>query len=307
LTFLREDPEGPFCGYVDDWPMEGFKEMSPRWSRWGFEKDQKELMLKSDWHTLPQEGAEKDLFVPRLGRAGKMKQAPPRFLAFARAFRDVNRGLFQHLVGVLKELAVARLSLEHVDTDGSLLMSELAQCIEMHGHLGVIEAQVWWGDEPLTLPSHKDGATSLLHLGLTLGGCRTLRVGTYPAPDDGFASKTLDEPSVWDTAAWLRSGQLATGLKDLRMVRGCAYLSSPYCFEHGVRYERGSRSDPIIALQCRVAFPPELGRMLNDMRDDLMLAVSGSVACLLKRTSESGELRMPSLEEVIARCPPGAH
>mmetsp|Transcript_182859 Transcript_182859/g.445178 ORF Transcript_182859/g.445178 Transcript_182859/m.445178 type:complete len:239 (-) Transcript_182859:59-775(-) len=227
-------------------------------------------------------------------------RAPPRYMAFAQAFRDANKDLFKHLASVLKELAVARMSLEHVDTDGSALMSELAQCIEKHGHLGVMEAQVWWGDEPLTLPSHKDGATSLLHLGLTLGGVRTLRVGTYPSIDDGKPSKGRAEPSVWDTMAWLRDGQLATGLKDVRMVRGCAYLSSPYCFEHGVRYERGTRNDPIIALQCRVAFSPDLGMSLNNMRDDLMLAVSNSVASLLKRTSESGKLRMPSLEEVLA-------
>jgi len=304
LSFLREDPEGPFSGDVDDWPVDGLEKATPRWSKWGFEKDKREAMLKSDWHTLPQEGADKELFVPRLGKAGRMQRAPPRFIAFAKAFRDVNKSLFKHLAGALKELAVWRMSLEHVDTDGSLLMSELAQCIETHGHLGVIEAQVWWGDEPLTLPSHKDGATSLLHLGLTLGGTRTVRVGTYPSQTDGFAEKAKEEPSVWDMTAWLKDGQLVSGLKDVRMVRGCAYLSSPYCFEHGVRYERGTRLDPIIALQCRVAFSPELGRMLNGMRDDLMLAVSKSVASLLKRSSESGELRMPSLQEVVARYTP---
>lgn len=300
LTFLREDPDGPFSSRVDEWPRgEAFigGEEHSRWRKWGFVRDRREQLLKSDWHTLPQD--ELVLFVPRMGKAATVQRAPPRYLAFAKAFRDVNRDLFKSLASALKELAVARMGLDTIDTDGSLLMTLLAQCIEQQGGLGVIEAQVWWGDEPVTLPSHKDGATSLLHLGLTLGGTRTLRVGTYPSPDDWPASKGRAEASVWDTPAWTRAGQLASGLKDLRQVRGCAYLSSPYCFEHGVRCERGTRDEPVIALQCRVAFSPELGPMLNGMRDDLMLAVSSSVASLLKRTSESGQLRMPSLEEVL--------
>jgi len=321
VAYLRDDPDGPFAKRVDAWPTGEQPPANSRWHRWGFQRDAKEFILKADWHAVPHLGPTADLFVPRLAKKGSLKRAPKRYLAFAEAFRAANQPCWSAMVKALQDLKRARedqllkaslAALEAGETalmerSGGDLVAAIIRALVAQRHFGVLEAQVWWGEAPRKLPSHKDGATSLLHLGLTLGGCRTLRVGTYPAPDDGFASKTLDEPSVWDTAAWLRSGQLATGLKDLRMVRGCAYLSSPYCFEHGVRYERGSRSDPIIALQCRVAFPPELGRMLNDMRDDLMLAVSGSVACLLKRTSESGELRMPSLEEVIARCPPGAH
>merc|ERR1712043_51507 len=102
--------------------------------------------------------------------------------------------------------------------------------------------------------------------GVTLGGRRTLRIGTYASAGELPQQKGQKE-DVWDTWAWSMNGVLAAGLKDVRMTGGCAYLSAPYCFEHGVRYEKGSVEEPVIALQFRCAFDAVLGARLNDKRD----------------------------------------
>merc|ERR1712062_12291 len=89
-----------------------------------------------------------------------------------------------------------------------------------------------------------------------------------------------------------------TTKRKTKMMRGSSYISSPYVFEHGVRFERGSRNDPIISLQCRFAFDPNVGQKLNGKRSDFMNAISSAIAGQLQRSSERGELRMPSIEEV---------
>merc|ERR1711879_758165 len=97
------------------------------------------------------------------------------------------------------------------------------------------------GEGNLILPSHRDGAASLLHMGLTLGGCRTLRVGAFAEPNE----VSTKEKDVWDTWNWCHIGQLTRDLKDIKMSKGSAYISAPYCFEHGVRFEEGTRDEPI--------------------------------------------------------------
>eukprot|EP00747_Dinoflagellata_sp_TGD_P032150 gnl/TRDRNA2_/TRDRNA2_135774_c1_seq1.p1 gnl/TRDRNA2_/TRDRNA2_135774_c1~~gnl/TRDRNA2_/TRDRNA2_135774_c1_seq1.p1 ORF type:complete len:454 (+),score=62.33 gnl/TRDRNA2_/TRDRNA2_135774_c1_seq1:194-1363(+) len=297
-TFLREDPEGPFAGTVDDWPADTLDQNSAacsRWQRWGFEIDAREAILKADWHTLPHLGESARLFVPRMGKPGSIQKAPSRYIAFAEAFRVANKSCFDAIVEALKKLAAH--ALDQHGTVAARLVSSLIECIEGKGHFGVVEAQVWWGDEKLLLPSHKDGATSLLHLGVTLGGIRTLRVGTFMSPDEAPDNKWLVE-DVWDSWGWSQNGMLAAGLKDVRMTRGSCYLSSPWCFEHGVRYEVGSRKEPVIALQCRFAFKPDLGNQVNRNRDDLMLDISTLIATTLRDYSERGKLRMPTVQEV---------
>jgi len=90
------------------------------------------------------------------------------------------------------------------------------------------------------------------------------------------------------------------------MTRGCAYLSSPYVFEHGVEYQSGSWEEPVIALQCRLAFDAEPGKELNGLRDSVMRDVSNTIAKALCQASACGDLRMPGMEEILeaeARVP----
>mmetsp|Transcript_16291 Transcript_16291/g.46497 ORF Transcript_16291/g.46497 Transcript_16291/m.46497 type:complete len:892 (-) Transcript_16291:76-2751(-) len=296
MAYLRDDPEGPFLGGVDDWPDDSDQAAS-RWRQWGFQEDAKEAILKADWHTLPQLGQIAELFVPRLAKLGMIRRAPTRYMALMQAFRAVNQGCFETLAASLRELSVVWFQKEGADI--SNLVQHVVACLKGQRHFGMMEVQVWWGEGSLTLPSHKDGATSLLHLGLTLGGSRTLRIGTFASADETSSTRAEEkDKDVWDTFQWSHNRQLAAGLKDAKMMRGSAYISSPYVFEHGVRFERGSRNDPIISLQCRFAFEPDVGKQLNAKRNDLMHDISSAIAGQLQRSCERGELRMPSILEV---------
>jgi len=138
---------------------------------------------------------------------------------------------------------------------------------------------------------------------VTLGGRRILRAGVFRSCDVPDAEVPWWEPNagkdnVWDEGLWGAQGPQGGGLRDLVMTHGSAYLSSPYCFEHGVRYQAGSMEEPVIALQCRFAFDAALGEQLNDLRDGVMWDISNTISEVLGAASARGELRMPALEEL---------
>eukprot|EP00415_Alexandrium_ostenfeldii_P004514 UN4514 len=142
------------------------------------------------------------------------------------------------------------------------------------------------------LPSHIDGATSLLHLGLTLAGQRTVRLGVFSSPD----AESKSEISVWNSELWSEDN-----LKDELMTEGKAYISSPFCFEHGVHYARTERHEPVTALQFRLAFRGEIGPELNNARaEGTMHWISRVIAGVLAVAGDGGMLRMPCLDEVKA-------
>jgi len=317
--YLRDDPDGPFAMAFSQKPQDRAQaeyevtaEDMEHWLRWGFEVDEHERIMKADWHTLPGVGDQAKLFIPRLGKPGALKQAPPRCVAFAEAFRMANLRCWSALVQALQDLQVRR-ELEHDITwtaRGSRLVGSLIRCVSERGHFGVMEAQVWWGNRLLTLPSHKDGATSLLHLGVTLSGKRTVRVGAFNTCDTREAAKAqglvklpTEEPAdgmenVWDDKLWTRLQAKNGTRKDYQQRLGSIYLSAPYCFEHGVRFEASTKQAPIMSLQCRFAFEPHLGQEMNRLRDNVMWDISHTISEVLRRMSEMGHLRMPSLEEV---------
>merc|ERR1711879_610534 len=169
-------------------------------------------------------------------------------------------------------------------------MGDVADCFPEFRHFGAIEAQIWLGNKAMQLPSHKDGATSLLHLGLTLGGQRTLRVGTFPSDSSASPSLNPKEENVWNERLW------GDRLTDVTMTPGSAYVSSPFCFEHAVKYE--NTASPVIALQFRMAYTQELGTKLNKERSDDMLEVIKVVSHCLHDCSQAGVFRMPSLVDL---------
>uniref|UniRef100_A0A7S1S743 Uncharacterized protein n=1 Tax=Alexandrium catenella TaxID=2925 RepID=A0A7S1S743_ALECA len=193
------------------------------------------------------------------------------------------------------------------------MFDPIASCLQSSRHFGVLEAQVRWGRHGLSGPSHKDGATSLLHLGLTLSGRRVLRVGSFPSGssagnrqfnpwnegrlptnmDEKDRELALGESEVWDEDLWPSSY-----LKDVEMAPGSAYLSSPFCVEHAVRYCGCEEDEPVVAVQCRFGFSGTLGKELNDDRSEDMREVVGVIAESLRAASASGQLRMPTLGEV---------
>lgn len=295
-AYLRDDPKGPAWGSV----LDNYDARTP----WHF--DEHESLLKADWHTLAP-GA-KEVFQPRRAAVVKMPQAPPRIYAFAKAFRDQNIPVWNSIAHSLRAL-----KMEPSEDVGSLADIFL-HALQERLHFGTVEVQVGRGNQ-ITLPSHKDGASSLLHLSLTLGGCRTLRMGRYTrrhsAPKDlpNFAanrhlpSKTRDrlrrerdrkEENVWDSNCW-RDGNIV----DSEMLLGSTYISSPCCFEHAVRYGKCSFDDPVIALQCRFAMlDGEVAHRINMLQDESMRQVSGVVASSLKAAVDKGELQMPSVGQV---------
>merc|ERR1712048_548562 len=195
------------------------------------------------------------------------------------------------------------------------LLEDLAQCFLDARHFSVMEVQVWWGQEALRMPSHMDGVTSLLHLGLTLGGRRWLRAGIFATADTlwsamGYSSLENDqhnhpsEPSKqaqrrsfsWgppEKNVWADNVWRPENLQNFCMTQGCAYLSSPFCFEHAVEYEVCDENFPVIAIQCRWAFPPEIGTRWNTRRTSEMRQVSGIIAEVLRQASERSGLVMP--------------
>merc|ERR1711976_268280 len=120
-------------------------------------------------------------------------------------------------------------------TSASRLLDILLKTFQENGHFAMVEVQAGPGVVTKSMQSHKDGATGLLHLGLTLGGRRTLKVGTYKSPDKYLP---LREDSVFDSNAWRNKtldGQESSTdaeLYDVRMKPGFVYLSSPFLFEH---------------------------------------------------------------------------
>lgn len=287
-SYLRLDPNGPFAGGPLDWI---YARDTPWWQKWDLVED-REKVTKADWHAVPSssEGAER--FVPRLGKSVRMPRAPPRIEAFAESFRAVNRVVWSAVHDALEGLVWYRSKFNPFYAKGEgKIIHDLADQFLTHGHFGVVEAQLRWGDGELMLPSHVDGATSLLHLGVTLGGTRTLRTATFP----GHNTYSKVEKNVWNEAMWDEDH-----VSDVTMTKGCIYLSSPFCFEHAVRYHSCGMKDPVIALQFRFALDSELGPKINEMRDDTMRDVTSIIAGVLKVAGDNGSLRVPSIQDVQA-------
>mmetsp|Transcript_78548 Transcript_78548/g.234129 ORF Transcript_78548/g.234129 Transcript_78548/m.234129 type:complete len:593 (+) Transcript_78548:154-1932(+) len=298
IHYVREDPEGPFAGLVDDWPATAREALGGRWAAWNFEVGgEGERLLKADWHSVHGWGLEANAFVPRAASICALKRAPRRLLALLECFRDVNYPCWN---AVLRRLESLRHEVDLGDPDMAdipWLVGVLSTAMRKRGHFGAMEAQVWWGDT-MTTRSHKDGATSLLHLSITLSGRRSVRVGAF---DDPLAPMVRDpctnrreQENVWSEDLWYQ-GRLQT----VDLHPGMVYCSAPFVFEHGVCYQSCDRQDPVIALQCRFAFPDLAeAERINTLRNAAMRRVATVVAETIKEAGDRGELRMPTCHEV---------
>ncbi|CAE8581194.1 unnamed protein product, partial [Polarella glacialis] len=104
-----------------------------------------------------------------------------------------------------------------------------------------------------------------------------------------------------DNDVWDADAVDAENIVDISQVEGSAYLSSPFCFEHGVRYE-SSRDDPVMALQFRFAFLNETeAQLVNGLRDGAMREIASVFAEAIAASVAASELRMPDVAEVAAR------
>ena len=240
MTYLREDPGGPFVN------------SNTTLAAWGFEEDtineELQSIWKADWHASAFWGASK-IFVPRIDQFLPSKQPPLRILAFLEAFRQVSGSTWSRIADALESLS------HTAECEQEMELKEIAsifcRALEEQNHFSGVEAQIWRGGH-LIMDSHTDGATALLHLSLTLGGHRTVRVGHFrerhspyrPQDSRRRGKPPGDEVSVWNEAAYNEEE-----LWDIPQQKGSVYLTSPFCFEHGVRYEGDI---PVFALQCLV-------------------------------------------------------
>lgn len=132
----------------------------------------------------------------------------------------------------------------------------------------------------------------MLQLGLVLDGQSTLRMSRFARAEE----KGRTEKDVWDGDLWDQDH-----LEDLPLDVGTAFLASPFCFEHGVRYEGCAPwegDDPAITLQFRFALPPDIGFEINWLRNGVMREVAAVIAGALKVASDAGYIRLPTLGEV---------
>jgi len=283
--YLRDDPAGPFAAPLDGWPawmasprpwMDGPPHTAGRWAKWGFQFSPKEpFLLKADWHCVHEWGQFHDLFVPRMDGSAPVRRAPPRILAFVEAFRQVNQACWTSIAQALVKL---RTEVSRTDRSFEGLTQIFIDHITRHGILGVVEAQASPASSFHSMRPHKDGASSLLHLGVTLGGRRKLS-----------SQLGKDGPSSARQAGWVET----------TLTAGTMYLSSPFLFEHAVNYEEDAEDRPILALMCRFAFSEQEAFAVNQLRDRRMARVARVVAEGLGAAASSGNLRLPTLEEVM--------
>ena len=230
---------------------------------WGFEISTKEPFLsKADWHTFPERQTAVAL-VPRLGRLGYLRRAPERCVAFAEALRRLIRPRFE------------------VTGEGRLLEEAVAV-----GRFGSVEAQVQVLDDTWHfMRSHRDGASGMLQLGLTLQGSRYVRFGCHTVP---FSSQNSDE-NVWDDDSWIGS-RLVT----LPLQTGHVYLATPAILPHGVAYEPHQAT---VALMFRLALP-DVPENLNQCQSDSFHDMAGQLARQLQTALDGERLHLPSLADV---------
>lgn len=278
-AYIRDDPLGPFAGELQ-WPDYLFSEERPnfresdapvapgRWMDYSFQLSEKEpFLLKADWHSVHDWGTTFDIFVPRRGAMAPCQMAPPRLLAFMEAFREVNCGCWQAITHGLRNLKAKREN----DFDRQRLLGLLLESMDESGYFGAVEAQAGPALEKKKMNWHRDGATGLLHLSITLSGTRKVM----------FRATTQE-------------------MREVYMVEGSFYLSSPFLFNHGVQYYKAQDNiGPVITLMCRFGYlDGKDAQWANEILGPDMLEVTELIAACLRDETDKGNLRLPTLQEV---------
>lgn len=224
----------------------------------------------ADCHAIAtHSGSNVHVFVPRGGGPG-YSTAPcvqPLLMAFVCVFRQKNQPIFMTIAEMLTAL-------------GSDEAKIYARALREGRHFGIWEVQRFFGSKPGAPAWHIDGATSLLHLSVTLGGQRELLV------------------------EYNESGK--SKVEAAKMSKGDVYLSSPFLFRHGVQHTQGAKfHEASMSIQMRLAFTNSSeSKRMNHLRNNKVWEVTKVIASVLDGSS----VQLPSLQEVqheLERLCPG--
>jgi hypothetical protein len=213
-----------------------------------------------NWHTVERLPDPSHMFVPMHGRFGTLHRAPSALVAFSAAFRQFNAVVWEELA--------RRLTAADGETSGASLL--FAEALRKQQHFGVWELQYYRGGRH-DCGWHRDGCTSLLHLGVALGGTRQLTTQLSHSP--------------------LRDGDKKTATLNV----GDVYFSSPALFNHGVVYENCNSGDGAsFSAQLRTCFLDDAIKELNGRRNANMY----KVAVIVSDTFRGVKFSLPSLAHV---------
>jgi len=193
-------------------------------------------------------------------------------LAFLEAFREANEACWAAVVARLKKLKDAEDG--KTNPERLRLLSLMLEEFRERGHFAAVEVQAGPAFRRKSMQWHKDGATGLLHMGITLGGCRSLK----------FRARGGDE---WRS-------------EEVKMSPGHIYISSPFLYDHSVSYDTSSNGGgPILALMCRFGFlAEEDAHWVNHLRSQHMLEITELIANCLKEAADDRKLRLPTMTEI---------
>mmetsp|Transcript_57835 Transcript_57835/g.161430 ORF Transcript_57835/g.161430 Transcript_57835/m.161430 type:complete len:472 (+) Transcript_57835:47-1462(+) len=280
-AYIRDDPSGPFARNLawpkelsstppESWKNEREAPFAPgHWAEFDFQFSEKEpFLLKADWHGVHGWGSSFDVFVPRKYSTAPCQRCPPRLLAFLEAFREVNRDCWRAIEEGLEALKAKGTN----DFDRQRLLDLLLESFSESGHFAAVEVQAGPAHLNENMRWHMDGATGLLHLGITLGGSRKVEFSTDGKNCDAY------------------------------MAVGGFYVSSPFLYDHRVTYyEAKDETGPVLALMCRFGFLDEKHALwANHLYGPDMLEVADLIASSLRDAVDRSSLRLPSLGEVAA-------
>eukprot|EP01043_Picozoa_sp_COSAG02_P026633 COSAG02_NODE_1540_length_12016_cov_20.828480_3_plen_394_part_00 len=227
----------------------------------------------------------------------------PRLHAFAAAFRHANSHALQTLEANLQGMAAAGEAGPGAQHAGTQILPSFQERVFGSCTVQHFVAPLDHRPDGLVLDYHIDSGASALHLAVSLGGVRRLRLRRLSnaggLSDEGI---TVEE--------------------ELLMQRGDVYLSSPSAFAHAVH--RGAttceqrlvqsqmdltvpsaaeadtmRAADAIAIQFRIAVPaPLMSRFEGNTA--LLRVIAEAISC---HEAEGLAFRLPCLEEVLARLP----
>lgn len=201
------------------------------------------------FHSLPQ-STPKHSLNPRHFVPFDKPAAPMELRAFYTAFREINN--FDSLK-------------DKLDPGNTRKQFELGWhfadlAVQMHFGVEIKDDNLAW---------HQDTINSMLHLALSVKGCRGLHL-VHTTPDADDDQKHVEHQEYVANRA------------------GDVYLSSPYTFRHAVHYPKTRDfSDRIIAVQARFLLD------MNTLTEDV-----GSQHVITKWLEEA-KIRLPTLTEVL--------